>query len=703
VYSGDTLNGAINDFFKDINSDQFGVWVYYPWANALTHLLAEDDFIEIRTNRNRNKITVEEQAILAKKKIGIIGLSVGQSVATSIALERLAGEIRIADFDVLELSNYNRIRTSLRNMGLNKAVSVAREIVEFDPYLNIVCFTDGISEENIDAFFMEGGKLDMVIEESDGLEIKILAREKAKQYHIPVLMEASERGVMDIERFDLEPDRPLLHGYLEGMDMEAAKRAKTNEEKMPFMMQIVGLDIISDKMKSSMLEIGQSLTTWPQLASAVAWGGGMTADICRRIFLNQFTKSGRYVVDISDLVNDEITPHQPKEIALNNFTNKGQDFSQLVLKQQEIAPLKVDEATITKLVSTACMAPSGGNSQPWKWVLKNNFLYLFHEVDLSTQWLDYMHRGAHISFGAALENLSLEAYNLKLEPIIKMNDEEDNLLVAQIEFIAASESYLSEKSNWFNEYYPFLNQRLTSRYIGNEAPLKMADISQLITSAESINGAHLSLVHAPETLKSMAKVVGMSERLMMTNKKSHEEFYNEIKWTAHDAETSRVGIDVRTVELTATELAGFNLARNWNVVNNLIKWGGGGAIEKLGAKMTKSSSGLALLTMPNYSKKDFIAGGRALQRVWIKANQLGMSVQPMSAAIFLFARLVHGKGDGLSDKMMHELNEIRKTHLALFETDDTKGEVFLFRLFYADEPKVTSLRKHLDDVFEIVN
>ncbi len=702
-YSATALENAINDFFDAKDPDLFGVWVYYPWVQTLTHILSENDFIEIRTNRNRNKITIEEQTILAKKKVGIIGLSVGQSVVTSIALERLAGEIRIADFDKLELSNYNRIRTPLRNMGLNKAISVAREIAEFDPYLKVICFTDGITEENIDSFLLDGGKLDMLIEESDGLNIKILAREKAKKFQIPVLMEASERGVMDIERFDLEPDRPILHGYLEGMDMEAAKHAKTNEEKMPFMMQIVGFDIISDKMKSSMLEIGQSLTTWPQLASAVAWGGGMTADICRRIFLQQFTKSGRYVVDIADLVSDTAIPYQLKTI--DSYFNAPQnlDFSQLVEKQEEKAQYKIDDEIITAIVATACQAPSGGNSQPWKWIYKNNFLYLFHEVDISTQWLDYKHRGAHISFGAALENLCLEAYNHKLFPSIQMNDDEDNLLVAQIAFEPASDDYLKQNSAWFNEYYPFLNQRLTSRYLGNEEPIEISAMAELVKAAQSVNGAQLSIVHQPDALKNMSKVVGMSERLMMTHKTAHEEFYNEIKWTAKDAETSRVGIDVRTVELSATEMAGFNLARNWNVVSNLIKWGGGGAFEKLGSKMIRSSSGLALLTMPNYTKKDFIEGGRALQRVWIKANQLGISVQPMSAAIFLFARLIHGKGDGLSETMIKELAVIRKTHAALFEIDDTQGEVFLFRLFYASEPKVTSLRKHLSDVFEIVN
>jgi hypothetical protein len=29
-------------------------------------------------------------------------------------------------------------------------------------------------------------------------------------------METSDRGVLDVERFDLEPDRPIFHGLLPG-------------------------------------------------------------------------------------------------------------------------------------------------------------------------------------------------------------------------------------------------------------------------------------------------------------------------------------------------------------------------------------------------------------------------------------------------------------------------------------------------------
>ncbi len=53
--------------------------------------------------------------------------------------------------------------------------------MEIDPYLNLKLFHEGITEENIDAFITEGGKLDVLIDECDGIDIKVLCRIKARQ------------------------------------------------------------------------------------------------------------------------------------------------------------------------------------------------------------------------------------------------------------------------------------------------------------------------------------------------------------------------------------------------------------------------------------------------------------------------------------------------------------------------------------------
>jgi len=97
--------------------------------------LEKQDFIELRTSRNLYKITVEERNQLIEKKVGIVGLSVGHTVALNLALERTVGELRLADFDYLELSNLNRVKTNLMNISLSKVIIAAREISELYPFM----------------------------------------------------------------------------------------------------------------------------------------------------------------------------------------------------------------------------------------------------------------------------------------------------------------------------------------------------------------------------------------------------------------------------------------------------------------------------------------------------------------------------------------------------------------------------------------
>jgi molybdopterin/thiamine biosynthesis adenylyltransferase len=291
----------IKEHIKNSELYEYGVWVYYPWNKRLIHILDEKEFIEVRTNRNRNKITREEQSELLQKKIGIIGLSVGQSIAITMAMERVCGEIRLADFDTVELSNLNRIRTGLQNLGTNKAIVAAREIAEIDPFIKVKVYTEGIKDTNIDSFFADNGNLDLLIEVCDGLDIKIESRLKAKSLKIPVIMDTNDRGMLDIERFDLDPEKSILHGYIDSFFHEG-KFQYSKENKLELLNSILSFDSLSDRMKTSMGQIGKTINTWPQLASSVVLGGAITTDASRRILLNQLNKSGRYYVDLEDLI-----------------------------------------------------------------------------------------------------------------------------------------------------------------------------------------------------------------------------------------------------------------------------------------------------------------------------------------------------------------------------------------------------------------
>ena len=289
-----------NQYIKEIDiylngnhSDFIGNWYYYPWNKKLVHILSEDDFVTVRTNRNQLKITPQEQSLLRSKTIGVIGLSVGQSVALTLVMERVCGIIKLADFDEIDLSNLNRLRTGVHNIGVKKTLIAAREIAEIDPYISVEIFSDGINDNNIDSFFKT---LDLLVEVCDGLDMKIKSRLKARDLKIPVVMDTNDRGMIDIERFDLEPNRPILHGLINEIDLTHLDNMQ-QEQKLSLIMKIVAIENTSERLKQSMNEIGKTIISWPQLASSIMIGAGSCADCCRRIFLNQHNNSGRYYID----------------------------------------------------------------------------------------------------------------------------------------------------------------------------------------------------------------------------------------------------------------------------------------------------------------------------------------------------------------------------------------------------------------------
>ncbi|POY35218.1 hypothetical protein C3K47_16710 [Solitalea longa] len=308
--SGEEMDVLIKSHLNGTLTDTYGVWVYYPWINKVVHLLDEDEYVEVRTARNKLKITAEEQDCLKNKKVGIVGLSVGQAVAVNMAMERVCGELRLADFDSLELGNLNRLRAGVQQLSVSKVICAAREIAEIDPYIKVKVFTQGLSLNNMDAFLGEGeNKLDVLVEVCDSFEMKILSRIEARKRKIAVVMETNDRGMLDVERFDLEPERLLMHGtvpQLEGeLDVITKKLSAINpQERMQFLTQMIGMENLSERMLYSLQNLGKTINGWPQLASGATLGGAIVTHSCRKILLDSFRSSGRYFIDLEKIIND---------------------------------------------------------------------------------------------------------------------------------------------------------------------------------------------------------------------------------------------------------------------------------------------------------------------------------------------------------------------------------------------------------------
>jgi hypothetical protein len=277
----------------------YGTWAYFPWEAKLVHLLDPEDYFDVITDRNRDKITKDEQRRLRSKRVGVVGLSVGGEAAVTVAQEHLCGHIVLADFDRLDLSNLNRLHAGCDELGLPKTTIAARRIAKIDPYLEVTVFEGGVTAENAGQFL---GGLDLLIEECDDPRVKREVRLLAKERGVNVVYAADERGFFSVEPYRDFPDLGPFHGRVgrpqppreDYPDAPAFFRALSE--------WIGGWDNLSERTRGSLVRIGEELCGYPQLASEARYAAGQIGHVARRLLLGERVPPYCGNLDLDDLV-----------------------------------------------------------------------------------------------------------------------------------------------------------------------------------------------------------------------------------------------------------------------------------------------------------------------------------------------------------------------------------------------------------------
>ncbi|WP_327142170.1 Rv1355c family protein [Nocardia sp. NBC_01327] len=645
-------------------------WIYYPWRHAAVALPGPELLRTVRLDRNRNKLTRSEQEKLAQQTIGVVGQSVGHAIAHTLAMEGICGRIKLADFDTIELANLNRIPGSLFDIGVNKAVVTARRIAEIDPYLPVEIFEAGLTDENVDDFFAD---LTLVVEECDSLDIKLAVREAARRYRIPLLMETSDRGLLDIERYDLEPEREPFHGLLGGAT-RADLRGLTTREKAPFVVRILDAHGLSDRFAASLVEIDQTLDSWPQLASDVQLGGATVAAAVRRIGLGGVLPSGRTRVDLAASLDAIAEPAAVSELEWPT----------------EPALAAQPGSAVEAVLAAAQLAPSGGNVQPWSLRHENSAIVIELDVQRSSG-MDIGYRGSAVAVGAAL-------YNARAAAAARGVLGESDLFTAGTgrHSRTAPLTAVLHLSDWSEPElardYPDLLSRVTNRRLGSGEPLDPAVLDTLGTTAAKAGGG-LRWVTEADDLATAATLLAASDQARYLTPSLHAEMFSELRWPSGDL---RTGLDLRTMELAPDELAKLDIAGRADVMDRIRDWNGGIALGEYTRDRVLSASAIAVVTFPAPPLHDpdeltaYARAGETLQRVWIEAQRQGLAVQPVSP-VFLYARQAADLNT-VSTEFADTLTSLQGRFLDLLGVPEHETVALVLRLSYAAEVTVRSRR-----------
>lgn len=287
---------------KKLRDKNNGDYIFYPWNKKFIHSVSEEEYFLLRTNRNRELITLSEQKKLYNSCIAIAGLSIGSSFATALSYQGIANNLTLADFDTLDTTNLNRIRANLTDVGREKIKILAEQIYAIDPYANLRFFENGIDDSLIDSF-ISTPRPKIIFDAIDDLKMKIKLRLKAREKGICVLMVTNlgDSALIDVERYDLSPNIKLFNGRIGDFPEKILKDKITKQEENKYVLGIVGKENIPQKALTSVSNIGKTLVGRPQLATTVFTTGAIAAIISRKIILGEKVNSGRKLVSFDEV------------------------------------------------------------------------------------------------------------------------------------------------------------------------------------------------------------------------------------------------------------------------------------------------------------------------------------------------------------------------------------------------------------------
>ncbi len=656
-------------------------WAYFPWRHTMVRVLGPGGFRMLRSDRNRNKITREEQAVLSDQVIGIVGLSVGHAIAHTLALEGLCRELRLADFDRIELSNLNRIPGTVLDLGVNKAVVVARRIAELDPYLTVRVMPGGLVEAEMDGF-VDG--LDLVIDECDSLDVKVGLRAAARRHRIPLLMETSDRGLLDVERFDLDPDRELFHGLL-GATPPSALRGLTTHDKVPHVLRILEAPQLSARMAASMTEVDETVRTWPQLGSDIMLGAASVSTVIRRMGRGERVRSGRVRIDLAEAIDAIADPMSERsESVIRSVDEVGQVD---LIDEPEPSWARVStedfggvaDPRLRDILHTAQRAPSGGNVQPWSMTIDQRALVIRLDPSRSTR-MDVRYRGSLVAIGAALYNARVAAARHELLGGHR------TVCGTCLEDTAAVLDLSPGGSSPVAELYRAVHERVSNRHVGTPGAISDAVLVDLRDRAGEF-GAGIVTVTDDERMARVGEQLGESDRIRLLTPDLHEEMMGELRWPGEDMSS---GLDVRTLELDESDLAKLAVARRADVMAQLGDWDAGRALGEPTRERIAAAGAVVVVTAPDRTPAGWIAAGQAVEAVWIAAERAGLAVQPISP-VFLFADDADDFA-GLSERYAVDLAELARDFRRVVGLADEPLALVL-RLAENPPPSVPSRRR----------
>jgi hypothetical protein len=348
------------------------------------------------------------------------------------------------------------------------------------------------------------------------------------------------------------------------------------------------------------------------------------------------------------------------------------------------------EEELRRIVSAGILAPSGDNCQPWKLYFDGGQLHLINLPERDTSLYNVNDIASSIAFGAMLENMSIAAQSLGYIPSVSLFPKGMKIpLVASIQF--------AKGQTLDDPLLPYMPQRCVNRKAYKRKQLTKADIDALYRTVGERKEARLCLIDKQSEKNLLAEILAMNDRIVFENENLHNFLFTHIRWSKDERETSRDGLSIDSLELGAFQSRIMKVLSSWKLVQLLNRFGFSRFVPQQAYQLCKGASALCILSYAGTGLDSYLNGGRVLQRIWLTATSLGLSLHPMTGLIYMIYA-IHSGGKGFNDNHKRVLLTSFDALQKLCPLGENESYIMAFRIGYADPPSDKSLRLPLEKV-----
>jgi hypothetical protein len=341
----------------------------------------------------------------------------------------------------------------------------------------------------------------------------------------------------------------------------------------------------------------------------------------------------------------------------------------------------MEREIIEKIIEAANQAPSGSNSQPWKFRVKDNVIEVIALPEKDHPILNFKNRGTYLAHGALIENVEIAAHALGYRATFDVFPEKD--ISARITLESSTEK---KDTDWYNIIF----NRHSNRKCYKVDQLNEEEKNYLFQEINKFPQCKLLIADTKNEISRISKSLASDILVFLQNKLLHKLLFQEIIWKEEE-QKYRPGLYVKTMEMAGPKALVFKILKNWKVIRFFNKINLPQKIYKENVK-TVSSSGLIGVVVVQDEDINFIEAGRLMENIWLRASKLNLGFQLITGILFLWQQVNFGKQDIFSEKEKEVINKAYENIKDIFKIKD-EIIALAFRVGKANAPLAVSYKR----------